>query len=823
VPRLKTPRRADRDVPTSPAQAVRGSERLAYLLAPDLLAGRPVSPSDVSLQIFHAGGREAELDEVCRRALASGLPLDEIEVACASEDHAALAWEKAVRLGWQVTTSAGVPATLTRPGRALLGWCDWIENEFSAARLRRLLQSGDVTPAVWREGTEADGAMRSAGQGARLLLRAGPAWGRETFAPAFARLRAFYAARLENQERDAGQHQRDRMTIKRIDRVDAWLSDLLRAVPHEDEGGGLDLQGMVAAARAFLADNAVRASVLDAASLVALDQSLAELDSLGPFRAARAVVLRIVRERVLALRVGADRPRPGALHVSRLQTAGVSGRALVFVVGLEEGRVFPVAIEDPVLLDEERAAIAPGLRRSGDRLDERVETVVTRLASTGREVRQGIVLSYSSRDTREFRETFPSWIVLQAFRLLRGQPALSYRDLADALQEPASAVPSRPADATNEAAWWLSHARQDASGTERVVLAGYPHLSQGREALRHRDDDGFTEWDGWVPEAGSALDFVRRHVPVSASTLEDAAACPFRFFLRQGLGVEPLEEEERQSDGWLDPLTRGRELHDLFADTLRRCRQAGRRPSQADADALRARGERRLEDLRRALPPPSEEIYQSEREDFLHDLHLFIEEERRTDGREPIAFEVSFGLPIDDPDREPLAMPEPVVIPLGDGRNLIVHGRIDRIDRLADGTFETVDYKTGRYWNDDWKGTFRGGRRLQHALYGRAAEAMLARTHPGARVRLGTYYFPSARGLRTRKPIETPDDATLTRVLRDLGAVLARGTFVQAPERGTCRFCEFKPACGDEPWARAGRKFAKADELRSYRDLNGHE
>ena len=38
-----------------------------------------------------------------------------------------------------------VPAASTRPGRALIGFCDWIESDFSAGHLRRLLQSGDMS------------------------------------------------------------------------------------------------------------------------------------------------------------------------------------------------------------------------------------------------------------------------------------------------------------------------------------------------------------------------------------------------------------------------------------------------------------------------------------------------------------------------------------------------------------------------------------------------------------------------------------------------------------------------------------------------------
>ena len=153
-------------------------------LSRDESAGVPDDAAVVALQVarhaidlFHAGGREAEIEEVFRRILAAGAPLDQVEIACASDAHLALVWEKALRHNWPVTLGAGIPATFTRPGRALLGLCDWIETDFSAGHFRRLLQSGDVSVE------EQEGF--TAGQAARVLARAEAGWGRATYGLAF--------------------------------------------------------------------------------------------------------------------------------------------------------------------------------------------------------------------------------------------------------------------------------------------------------------------------------------------------------------------------------------------------------------------------------------------------------------------------------------------------------------------------------------------------------------------------------------------------------------------------------------------------------------
>lgn len=69
----------------------------------DLPATRVLSSP---LDIFHAGGRDAEMEEVFRRVAASNLPLDQVEIACVSCASPLLAWEKAARFDWPVTLSA---------------------------------------------------------------------------------------------------------------------------------------------------------------------------------------------------------------------------------------------------------------------------------------------------------------------------------------------------------------------------------------------------------------------------------------------------------------------------------------------------------------------------------------------------------------------------------------------------------------------------------------------------------------------------------------------------------------------------------------------
>jgi ATP-dependent helicase/nuclease subunit B len=781
---------------------------LAFLMAPE-------RSQPAALQLFHAGGRDAEIEEVFRRILASGRSLDHVEITCAADEYAPLVWEKACRYEWPVTIGPGVLAALTRPGRALLGLCAWIETDFTAGVLRRLLESGDLTLGNVDDLTP--------GQAARLLVKAEAGWGRATYDISMRRLAKHYQAVADDPERSDEQREASLQKAGRTMRLLAWIAAILTSVPSSADDKQVALQDIVDAALAFLAACAAKVNALDGAAAIALQGAVADLHALGSFRCSLPVALRFIRERVEGVSVGRDRSRPGRLHVSSLAQAGVPNRPLLFIVGLEEGRVFPAAVEDPVLLDAERRRISPTLRCSTDRIEEAVHDVLARLALIDTAKGLGVCLSYSSRDLREYRETFPSWLMLQAHRLQTGDPSKSYPELKAALGTPKSCVPESAATALGDAGWWLHGLKLAGAAGKPSVLRLFSPLAQGIRAAEAREAPEFGEYDGFVPAAGKVLDPCVREQPVSPTQLQSAAECPFRYFLERGLGLQAVDEGERDSDVWLDPMLRGTELHDLYATMLAKCRDEKRRPNLGtDLFWLRDCTNKRLEVLRHEMPPPSEEVFERETQELVADVELFLRAECEVeDSRTPVGFEVSFGRLLHE-DTEPLAQAEPIVIDLGNGLRFRLAGRIDRIDQIGPSAFEIIDYKTGGYFEADWKGTFAGGRRLQHALYGIAAVELLKRKYPQPTIARGVYYFSSAKGQQERTRIDRPAPAATIAVLSDLQKLIAGGTFVHAPEASACKWCEHGHACGTNVFDQAA---AKHDDpkLDAYRRLVAHE
>ncbi len=852
IPGATVPRRLA-NVPVERIAAEASTHRLAFLLDPAAgtvtaqrgpASGKQAagsgkkSPSgkqeagsgkrETAIHLFHAGGREGEIEEVFRRILAAGASLDQVEIACASDDHVSLVWEKALRHEWGVTLGAGIAASATRPGRALIGLCDWIETDFSAAHLRQLLQSGDIGLEVEDEGF-------TAGQAARTLARAEAGWGRATYGLALGALRRNYETRAADPDVSDDDRESARTKGQLASAVLGWIEKVIASIPEPGTDGRVDLQPVVRAALLFLDTSTARSSQLDHRAAAALADYVGELEALGAFSCTLEGALRFIRERVLSLQVAQERPRPGHLYACTFAQMGFSGRPHLFVVGLEEGRVFPSATEDPVLLDAEREAISPALRRSADRIDEAVWSVLSRLATAsgqrdadsatereggsgeqeadtatlreaGSGQREAVTFSYSVRDTREFRETYASWLMLQAYRLKEGNATLSYQDMKAALGEPVSSIPQERGASATEAGWWLRSVMGTGTAGVEAVETAFPEVAQGRVAAAARQSERFTEYDGYVPEAGAVLDPCAGANAFSVTDLEGAAGCPFRLFLKRGLGLRPVDERERDRDVWLDPLTRGSELHDIYAKALRRCREAKRRPDmEKDGAWLQALAEERLKELHREMPAATDEVLARESRDFLADVELFLEAECANDGGKPLAFEVSFGRPLDE-DLEVLARAEPVEIDLGSGLRFRIAGRIDRIDEVAPSTFQVLDYKTGGFWRDSWNGTFRGGRLLQHALYGLAAVELLRASCGKPKVVAGVYYFSSHKGQRNRKVIPAPARAAIAAVLADLRELIAAGTFVHAPAEEDCTFCDFKAACGPGVHAQADAK-----------------
>ncbi len=794
-----------------------------------------------SARLFRATGEENEIREVFRRILQERIPFDDAEILHTDPAvYPALAWELAREHEIPCTFSGGIAVGFTRPGRAALAFLDWIGQGFAADVLREALASGALTLE------KLDGAPET-GVGsiavARILRRARLGWGRQRHLQVLDR----FLADLERpQARGRGEADEDPGEVSR--RGEARTRELAAArwarrfveralaLAPISSDGACDLPGLARGARTFVAELARVGDELDGTARTALDVLFREFGELAPLPISVATAVERLRDAVAGLAVGADRPRPGKLHVAFFAQGGFSGRRHTFLLGLDEGRHPGPDLEDPILLDIERRRINENLPTPAlTLLRDRPRETASALRACVARLRGRVEAGYSCFDLRNLSqagEPAPSPFFLELYRAQSGLPEADYRDLFRTLP-PASGFVPAPEAALDGTEWWLGQvaaaAANDRGQAARWVRAAYPWLGNGDRAEQARDSEEFTAWDGWVRSGTPELDPRRNGKPVSASRIQDLAKCPFAYFVRDVLRIRPPEDPERDPAVWLDPRSRGSLLHEVFKDFFEEITAAGERPEAArHRDRLEALAEERIARWRDRVAPPSDLAFALQREDILFACRtLLSREEEHCRDVVPRFFEVPFGM-AREAKKSPagVASPDPVEIPAGRGARLLLRGSIDRVDEAADGTFHVWDYKTGSAWGIAEGRGVRGGRQVQPALYAQAFEALLARAGRPAKVSRSGYFLPGRRGegQRIAMPLDLQETSEVLGRLCDL---VAAGMFPHATSEEDCKNCDFESLCGGAKKAsqRAKRKVGKSVDavLSAFREIHAQE
>ena len=787
-------------------------ERTAWLFALD---EAPSPRKDRTLEMFRAVGEANECREVLRRIVGGGTALDDVEIIHPrGSDHPVILYEEARKRELGITFSEGIPAAYTGPGRVFAGLVDWIENDFASLKFRRMLEEETL------KGIEtADGGRVGPQAVARIFRKARIGWGKGRYLP---RLNAL----LKAAEEKAGKGTPVRMSedieasrrskedggdwkkpigfdpVSRILAVRNWAASMMDSFPDSDGEGRLDLGALCTAVSRFLKANSRVKDAWDGQALALLTSRLDDAASAAGLCLERDDCLEWLRCLGTSVRVGASGPQPGRLHVSTLADGGYSGRSLTFVVGLNREAVPGGRLPDPLLLDEERAKISVRLDLSSDRLRENLYLATALLSS----LRGKAVLSFSSFDVVEARPAFPSSILLQVFRLLEGNPVLDYTALLSSPPEPAGFIPGR--EALDETDWWLGQivgeggAFKDAAA---AVLGVFSGIEWGDLARRLRNSSELTAFDGFIgadealdPSAGGGF-------PVSPSRLESLAGCPYAYFVRYVLGVKSPDDIDPDRGSWLDAMQRGSILHDIFHVFMKGLRDGKETlDEERHGPVLRSLAEEVIVRYREEIPPPSQAVFEREEMEIFKTCEIFLRAEVRREERvEPLLFEVVFGR-MGEGDE---GIGHPVPIEFDPGRNFPLQGRIDRVDRKADGTYRIIDYKTGGVRKYDRVKSLGAGTCLQPALYSLAAAAILREMRLDAKAEISEagYAFPTRRGDGREILFRGVRGDDLKAVLRLLFRFLEEGVF-PAPESASCGWCDFAPVCGADVKARAVEK-----------------
>lgn len=760
---------------------------LAWSYVPEE-APRPFDDDRVIL--FSALGESNEVREMFRIIFKEGFPIDDVEVLVSGgEPYQAMIYEIAASLGVPVTFSSGIPVSYTRPGQALILYFKWQAEDFHERFLRQLFAGGFLD----LDALDLEGEKPSSGKAARIIREAAIGWGRERYLDRLKALEKKFSQRAEADPEELDEEEEGVLWAKKNAEKTSWtaryVEEILKTVPLPDPEGQVNVKEVCLGAVNVLDKFCRVAGEMDAAAKTKLADvldALAKTPSfLEPVKEAAERLLEIIGK----VTVGHSTPTPGQMHVSSYRSGGYSGRSHTFILGLDQNSFPGPLMQDPVILDRERKRL--GLVLAEELLAENLYTMTKVLGS----LRGKVFLSYSSRDLQEDRESFPSSLLLGVYRVITIDRSGDYRALMQYIGEPKGYIPRTGEIPLNDWEWWL--ARKGLRFEMDSVLSSYNNLSEGEKAEAIRDGEKLSEYDGWLPSVQNIFDPLNKEFIYSCSRLEYLAKCPFAYFIRYILEIEPLEEIEKDVSQWLDAMQRGNLLHEVFYRFMETLKRKNETPIvEKHWDLLKAIALKEIEHWKKEIPVASELAFNREIEMINQCLMIFLrDEEEHCKAVEPFGFELSFGM--DQKTGPGEGVIPPVIIPLAGKKGFSLRGRIDRVDRCGPHEYEIWDYKTGSSYGYKESGFLNGGRQLQHALYALAAEILLRNQgDPQARVVRSGYFFPSLKGAGKRIEKDQSKRQELVNLLDELFEILRAGVFSATNNKESCNYCKYVPICG---------------------------
>jgi hypothetical protein len=683
-------------------------ERMPWLFAP---YKAPSPFKDNTIELFRAVGKVNECREIMRKICAEKTTLDEVEVVYPSaSSYADIFFLLAAKTDLQITYSEGIGVGFTTPGKVFSGLLDWFEGGFKVSDICRMIESGNLI--LFQPGEKDVPSLQKISV---FLRKAGIGWGKDRYITCLKNLtdqikKDFLNAQEKKEEEKL---QRLETDIKKLNKITKVIKKMLSLLPRveDKDNKGIDFEALCAGISSFLNVFSAIRSELDGMAKASLTSALDETAAMQPPPLIREEAVKRLRSQALGIKVGASKPLPGHLHLSTYKTGGYSGRENTFIVGLDQGRFPGSGLQQPVLLDDEKEKISADLQTSEKSLLENIYSMAAMLAS----LRGRASLSYSSYDLQAERSSFPSSLLLQAYRLLKGNSRLDYSAFLSSLTEPAGFLTKNTDRALDEIDWWLAKiggGKHYLNGLEAVQHT-FPYLDRGIIARQNREGERISEFEGVLDlKAGKSHPIMFENMQVSASRLETLTFCPFKYFLHYLLKVRIPDELEYDPGRWLEPRQRGELIHEIFCDFMRELVKRGEKFSEEiHRPLIQKIGEKIILRFKDEIPPPSEGIFETEKNEIFQAIDVFMTvEKKRKDEVEPLMFEVFFeGVTPDNFSDFPLQL----------------RGRIDRIDRVEKGKYRVIDYKTGRYSKFQNIKYFGGGKVLQHALYAVAAEKLL--------------------------------------------------------------------------------------------------
>ena len=806
---------------------------------------------DASLDCFSAAGEGLECVEIARRILKlarEGVAFDDCAIFLRSSVRYQPLVEEALR-------RAGIPAWFSRgvarpdpAGRAFLALLECAAERCSASRFAEYLSLGEAprvdrvlqpeepappedevlsafygtgtaaAPAVEEESEPEDadapvigGSLQSPAGWEKLLVDAAVIGGRDRWRR---RLRG-----LENElkvqigtlrEADEGERlrlQKQLTRLRHLERFALPLIDLLDELPQRAHWG-VWIERLSVLARAALRRPESVLLVLD---------ELQVMEEVGPVELGE--VTAVLSDRLRFLQRDPPPRRYGSVFVASVEEARGRSCRVVFLPGLAEG-LFPCkSFEDPLLLDAWRSALG-GLVVQDDRVQ--AERMLLRIALAAAEER--LVFSYPRMDLAQSRPRVPSFYALEILRAAHGRlPRLREFEKAAAEGAPSRLDwpgPRDPKEAIDEAEYDLAALgpalllpKGEGRAAGRYLIDASAHVARSLRTRHRRWRKSWSSADGLLNPAPPALAALAAHRlskrSWSPSSLQQFAACPYRFLLHAVHQLRPREEVAALEQ--MDPLTRGALFHRVQFELLGELKSKGLLPvSPLSLPKVLKAIDRALDrvaaEFEDQLAPAIQRVWRSEVEDLRTDLrgwiqHMFASE---TDWL-PAHFEFSFGMRRGE-GRDPASTDAEAVLASG----VRLRGAIDLIEKHASrGTLRITDHKTGRA-PERVPRFVGGGGTLQPLVYAMAAERVLGAATESSRL---SYCTQRGNYQLVEIPVTGEGRDRVARVFEIIDNALEHGFFPAAPQANACALCDYRVICGPYEELRTARKSDAGLEL----------
>ena len=279
-------------------------------------------------------------------------------------------------------------------------------------------------------------------------------------------------------------------------------------------------------------------------------------------------------------------------------------------------------------------------------------------------------------------------------------------------------------------------AELDASSLDAYLLDSERERGRRLDLVAAREEPSLA---AFLPRRGDGM------LSLSASDLTLYLTCPLKYKFARVFGI-PQEPTINQRFGI------------LFHNVLERFHKE---PPENPEDGLRELNRLFESGWRRTGFGSSDDELQF-RDRAREALRRYWENERESEG-EPVWLERKFDFKVGDHH---------------------VRGRVDRVDRLPDGDYEVIDYKTGeRKSEEDLDAD------LQLALY-----RMAAREAWGIEVSTGSYYYV-LDGDKVAAPTKPDDAERVERTVLQVGEGILSQDFEPRPSPTVCSWCDYRLIC----------------------------